>query len=82
MPCFQSDRAFAVLVDQRDVVRDHQHRRFFLAVDLFQQRHDLIRLLGIEIAGRFVRDQDLRFETQSRGRSPPAVAARRRVPGE
>ena len=52
-------RAFAVLVDQRDVVRDHQHARSS-AGELFENVDHHRGVVGVEARRRFVRNDDLR----------------------
>src|SRR5687768_3638614 len=52
------DRAVRVARVAR-VVRDHADRRP-LAVQLAQQLHDRLAVLGVEVSGRLVREQDRR----------------------
>src|SRR2546426_7590339 len=42
------------------VVRDHDDRRVKLAIELCEQEEDVFRSLGVQVARRFVRDQNRR----------------------
>src|SRR2546425_11841406 len=42
------------------VVRDHDDRRVKLAIELCKQEQDVFRSFGVQVARRFVRDQDRR----------------------
>ena len=60
MAVFKHNGAFAVLVYNRQIMRDHQDRCAVFAVDLVKQRHDFIRHGRVKVSGRLVRDQNLR----------------------
>src|SRR5438132_10072241 len=42
------------------VVRDHDDRRVKLAIELFRQEDDVFSIFGVQVARRFVRDQNRR----------------------
>jgi len=56
-PGVEFDDATAHSVDERFVVRGHDDRRA-RAVDAFEQRHDRLGVRRVEVAGRFVGQED------------------------
>ncbi len=61
-------------------MRDHNHGQIMFAVQFLQQMINIFGGAPVEIAGRFIGQQQARPHDSRPGRWPPAAARRRRVP--
>src|SRR5882724_1603590 len=69
-------------VGQARVVGDHDHGRLVLAVQLFENAHDLVAHLAVEVAGGLVGQEDLRAADDGAGDRHPLLLAARELGGE
>ena len=64
------------------VVRDHHDRRLVLAVQGAEDGHDFVAHLRVEVAGRFVREQDARPADDRPGDGDALLLAARELRGK
>jgi hypothetical protein len=80
LPLLEVQRALGAFGRAR-IVRHHHDRLAVIAVERLQQVEDLVAGLAIEVAGRFVGQQQRRVGARSRARCRRAVPGRRQLPG-